>query len=454
MGLSDEIDYKICLHNGFRLFNLPITAKQRKIRNEFADVQATVQLDRLDNTEGLDVYDNLPFPVRPKPNFLDYQDAKNRLSKPRSRFIDELFWFWPEDVNNKRDPSLKALKRGDADEALSIWQSSSAANADHNIAVYNQVLAIDSEVNSSGNDGKWREALRNWHTALSSNDFKNLVLQRVEQLNDPTLREDYVNEVFSELPLAILSINASFAMDYYSKGDKNNFERHLNLINESPFDSFTKENALSEIFDKLYDSVNDKFEEFEKGEYKKESDIPKLESFMDDVEDDMKLLKTHFEDNFQFQSLSDNVAQGVKSKYVGILNNMMEDNPLGVLTFDFGKVERAFDRLVDMAYAIDVKTEIENNLEQLKDLKKTVEGLSSGGGEPVQSTPEPPKASTGDDDVAEFVNMFGGDDDGGGNDDSGSGSGSSKLPIAIGCIFWIIILAVIIGGILYFMGFI
>ena len=103
-----------------------------------------------------------------------------------------------------------ALRNGDVDEALNIWQSSNSANASHNLAIYNHLLAVDKEVSGPNYAYKkyWREGLKYWQQTLSSNQFKNLALERVRSLNDATLKEDYVEEVFDQLPLAILSINA------------------------------------------------------------------------------------------------------------------------------------------------------------------------------------------------------------------------------------------------------
>ena len=372
MDLSKEINKNIYLFNAFRIFNLPITASQRKVRNEFDNVESVKELGGFGSKESLDVYNNLPFPINPKPNFIDYQNAKNRLNQPRDRFIDELFWFWPEDLNNKRDPTFKALKKADVDGAVSIWQSSSASNAAHNLAVYNHVLAIDNEFGDDGNNKNWREALNQWHITLSNNDFKSLAIARVQQLNDPTIREDYVEEIFGQLSLAILSINASLANDYLKQNDKSNFNRHLGFINNSSFDDITKQESLQGIFDGLYDSINERYETFDNDTFEKESDISKVERFLDDVTDDLGLLKTHFSSNFQYQSLSDNIAKSVKNKLVNIVNNIFEDvdeNSISKITsFDFNRIERIFDRIVDMAYGYDVKEDVEQNRNMLKSL--------------------------------------------------------------------------------------
>ena len=372
MDLSKEINKNIYLFNAFRIFNLPITASQRKVRNEFDNVESVKELGGFGSKESLDVYNNLPFPINPKPNFIDYQNAKNRLNQPRDRFIDELFWFWPEDLNNKRDPTFKALKKADVDGAVSIWQSSSASNAAHNLAVYNHVLAIDNEFGDDGNNKNWREALNQWHITLSNNDFKSLAIARVQQLNDPTIREDYVEEIFGQLSLAILSINASLANDYLKQNDKSNFNRHLGFINNSSFDDITKQESLQGIFDGLYDSINERYETFDNDRFEKESDISKVERFLDDVSDDLGLLKTHFSSNFQYQSLSDNIAKSVKNKLVNIVNNIFEDvdeNSISKITsFDFNRIERIFDRIVDMAYGYDVKEDVEQNRNMLKSL--------------------------------------------------------------------------------------
>lgn len=369
MDLSKEIDgIRVYSHNGFRIFNLPITAKSNKVNKEFNKVDSARKLNDLDAKESLDIYDNLPFPITPKPNFLDYQNAKNRLSQSRSRFLEELFWFWPEDLDSRSDEALKALKKGDVNSAVSIWQSSDAANARHNVAVYYHVLAVDDERagNYSSSDKYWKDALSKWHKTLSTVDFKNLVLTRVQKLNDPTLKEDYVNDVFSQLPVAILSLNAGLAEEYHSKGDKSNFGRHIKIVKNSDFDDFTKKEALQKIFDKLYDSVNEKFEDFESQDYNKRSDIPKIEKFLASIDEDISLLSEYFSDESQFQLLSDNIAKSVKGCYVGIVNN--EDSFDG---FDFDQLIRVFNALIEMAYTVTVRDEIKNNLEQLKRIKES-----------------------------------------------------------------------------------
>ena len=345
MDLSNEINEDIYLHNGFRIFNLPINASQRKVKNEVDNVESVRQLGGFGPKDSLDVYSNLPFPITPKPNYIDYQNAKNRLNQPRTRFIDELFWFWPEDLANKRDPTIKALKRGNVDEAVSLWESSGAANASHNLAVYNHVLAIDKEeFNDStdrgdNNESNWREALNQWRITLSNNDFKNLAAERVQQLDDPTMRQDYVEEIFSQLAVAILSINVSIAANYLKAGNNPKFGKHLLLVDNSGFDDLTKETALQPIFNTLYDSVNDKFEEFENGTYKTESDLSKVERFLDSIETDLTYLKNHFSGNFQYQSLCDKIANSVKNKLAGIFENIFEDVGEGdiskITSFDF-----------------------------------------------------------------------------------------------------------------------
>ena len=71
MDLSKEINKNIYLFNAFRIFNLPITASQRKVRNEFDNVESVKELGGFGSKESLDVYNNLPFPINPKPNFID-----------------------------------------------------------------------------------------------------------------------------------------------------------------------------------------------------------------------------------------------------------------------------------------------------------------------------------------------------------------------------------------------
>lgn len=370
MDLSQEVNQNTYLHNGFRIFNLPITSSQRKVNKEFSKIENMKDLNGWDTREELDIYTNLPFPIIPKPNFINYQDAKNRLSNSKKRFIDELFWFWPADLNNKQDETIMALRNGDVDEALNIWQSSNSANASHNLAIYNHLLAVDKEVSGPNYAYKkyWREGLKYWQQTLSSNQFKNLALERVRSLNDATLKEDYVEEVFDQLPLAILSINAWFASSYLKKNDQKNFARHLDLIKESSFEQKIKDESIKGIFNSLYDPLNEKYQEFDtrvkNKEFTSASDVEKVEAFLEEVEGELELLKEHFSDNLQYQNLSGDIAQSIKNAYVSIINTENDNDNLDKIDFD--RAERVFNKLKDMAYAFNVKKDIEENFKGLQ----------------------------------------------------------------------------------------
>ena len=71
MDLSQEVNQNTYLHNGFRIFNLPITSSQRKVNKEFSKIENMKDLNGWDTREELDIYTNLPFPIIPKPNFIN-----------------------------------------------------------------------------------------------------------------------------------------------------------------------------------------------------------------------------------------------------------------------------------------------------------------------------------------------------------------------------------------------
>ena len=388
----DGIDKEIIWHNGFRMFNLPITASRRKISRKFDKIEGMVNLGNKTPHESLPVDDNPAFPITPAPNFLNYQAANNRLNLPRSRFIDEIFWFWPADLDNKKDETITALKNSDAAGALSIWKSSSASNATHNLAVYNHVLAVDYEManNTSSSESYWRESLKYWSIVLASSDFKALALKRIEQLNDPTIKEDYLDEIFNELPAAILSINAKFAKEYYSRNETSKFEMHLKLIKNSDFDEKAKNEALDDIFDMLYNSVSEKYNKFDEGVYETPEDISKIDGFLDSIRDEVDLLKTHFGDRSNFQLLGDTIALSVKGAYVRVVNKTMETEDVGkVLSIDYKAMSKRFDEIESLAYTENARSNIKENhktVEEIAELAANNSGASISTGTTTSSS--------------------------------------------------------------------
>ena len=131
--IEKSIDKNIYRHNGFRLLNLPISTSNKNIRRRFGKIESFKKVSGNEDEVLENFKDDLLFPIIPSPSYKDYQDANNRLNKIKIRFIDEIFWFWPSDLESldKNIESLEGsedyeafeyLENGEYDKFIEYWQ--------------------------------------------------------------------------------------------------------------------------------------------------------------------------------------------------------------------------------------------------------------------------------------------------------------------------------------------
>ena len=278
-----EINQNIYKINGFRLFGLNITDKTNIIDNRMTKVEAYKKRFKrkdssYDDTNPLEgVFDKgnvtLLLPVSPAPSYIDYQNARNRLNDVRTRLIDEIFWFWPKTLEEPLEEFVvKYLKNNDYESSKNYWESVSKTESInttsvHNLAVLNHIKALELfEKEDYDAVSYLKDSLKYWSIILSGSNFKNYVKERVNTLNDPRLTNEYVDEIFNQLPTDLLNINISIIKNL-SKSH-NVSERNLRLINgiiiateESSFDSKLLNRTASKILETLENSIKN-LEEF------------------------------------------------------------------------------------------------------------------------------------------------------------------------------------------------
>lgn len=278
-----DVKENIYRTNGFRILGLDITTKGRKIDNRITRIDRYKQRKNFSDTEPLKgVFDksnmNFLLPVSPEPSYNEYQDAKNRLTNVKTRMIDEIFWFWPKSFDSDLDEEVADyLKENNFNKAISYWGDTSTSGtmnmtSIHNLAVLYHVRALDGFMDGKGNKKLFEDldlALNYWNQTVNSSNFKNYVKQRVNDINDPRLTEEYIDEIFENLPFALLNINYLFIkkilrssnigkrkLDYVSK--------FIDNISDSPFDESDKSKVSSKIVNALDELVNQNKNSFEK----------------------------------------------------------------------------------------------------------------------------------------------------------------------------------------------
>ncbi len=197
----------------------------------------------------------------PAPTDEDCRAAMERLTQPRDRVLDEVFWFWPVGVVADKDPALKALEQGDTEQARATWMAQTKTPEDgcvatHNLAVLDHLAALDEEarMGASGPDQKeqdrlcdlWLRAFARWKAVLDGEDFWSSVKERVRDLNDMQVPTGFVRRIRGTLPTALLLISAKMACAAAERFDTALAQRHLKLIRETSFGEGLAERAIQE----------------------------------------------------------------------------------------------------------------------------------------------------------------------------------------------------------------
>ena len=249
--IEKSIDKNIYRHNGFRLLNLPISTSNKNIRRRFGKIESFKKVSGNEDEVLENFKDDLLFPIIPSPSYKDYQDANNRLNKIKIRFIDEIFWFWPSDLESldKNIESLEGsedyeafeyLENGEYDKFIEYWQDLNDNNVKyHNLAIFYQIISLDLYC-AYKNPRKRRiyseKALKYWYCALNNSNFKGFVKDRVKKLDDPMLKESDVDNLFEELPKSLLSIYLELTKEFIDLNDFEEVQARIHIINDSNFE--------------------------------------------------------------------------------------------------------------------------------------------------------------------------------------------------------------------------
>lgn len=275
--IEKSIDKNIYRHNGFRLLNLPISTSNKNIRRRFGKIESFKKVSGNEDEVLENFKDDLLFPIIPSPSYKDYQDANNRLNKIKIRFIDEIFWFWPSDLESldKNIESLEGsedyeafeyLENGEYDKFIEYWQDLNDNNVKyHNLAIFYQIISLDLYC-ANKNPRKRRiyseKALKYWYCALNDSNFKGFVKYRVEKLDDPMLKESDVDNLFEELPKSLLSIYLELTKEFIDLNDFEEVQALIHIINDSNFekdiiDSINEDlmSYIKKILDKSEDNL-------------------------------------------------------------------------------------------------------------------------------------------------------------------------------------------------------
>src|SRR5579872_5395716 len=200
--------------NAFRVLQLPTSATDREVARRKSTVEKAI-------AHGLTIPPGagaaLPTPACQ--DLVEVAAAAHRLSDPRQRIIDELFWFWPA---SEDDESIAKLRENAVQDAEVAWferedTPEDSSIACHNLAVLHHLRALDQEgsvrtAESAEATRAWEKAYRRWAQVLAEPATWDYLANRVRTIGDPRISAQSIREIRAGATGFIAAVTASLAL--------------------------------------------------------------------------------------------------------------------------------------------------------------------------------------------------------------------------------------------------
>lgn len=200
----------------------------------------------------------------PPPTVEQLRDSAQQLKDTLTRLLHECFWFWPASYpDDGADPALESLLSGDADAAFLRWQNDAAAGrivAVHNLALFHQFAALEIE-RAGGDIGEeaaewWATSIAQWKQVRASEEFWELLRQRIVLLQDPRLPAGLLEAIRGTLPDAFCALHAALAIARAQRGQWHEATAHVRFARDVHDVPARAERALEAAIAKVVQGVD------------------------------------------------------------------------------------------------------------------------------------------------------------------------------------------------------
>ena len=240
----------------FRRLGLSALAGARAIQRRLEQLRLSVEL-------GAPEF-GWAFAPTPTPSAEQLRDSAQQLKDTLTRLLHEFFWFWPASYPDEgSDPAMEALLAGDADTAFLRWQNEAAAGkivAVHNLAVFHQLAALEVERTGGAIEEEttewWKASIEQWMQVRASNEFWELLRQRVIILDDARLPDGLLDAIRGTLPDAFCGIHASLAIARAQKAQWHEATAHVRFARQVHDVPARAERALEGAIAKVVQGVD------------------------------------------------------------------------------------------------------------------------------------------------------------------------------------------------------
>ena len=346
--------------NIFRVTGLPVDATSKEVARQ------AQKLQMLEEMGGAAVGSQPAFALAVLSTTDEIRNALSRMKEPEHRIVDEFFWYWPEKFGaSGDDPAIQAMLAGEKERAVHLWKEREKQGsyvAQHNMAVMYHMHAVDwTNYHVSADLDRqreglvkayWRESFERWEPLMESDEFWDMLKERVRSLNDEALTTGFIRRMQRQLPMALDRINAEAALLLAEQGRMDWAKFHVDFMREthSGLDDVesTMELVLSPTRRRIEQHLESCSAQFQKSGQRSCEPIQRL------IEQCRPLLGIydlfHGKDSHQRSELFDHVAEQITSNLVEYQQKTGDDASCVVflkLALDFASGSRVRERIIE-----------------------------------------------------------------------------------------------------------
>jgi hypothetical protein len=252
-GIFDAASCDVYRRNGFRILGLPVSSTPSEIQKRKSGVERRLRA-------------GLPAGVNRIGDYAVTEEvlvrAVERLSEPAFRLVDEMLWFWGNDVgsgNNQLAAAVDQFLCGNSYAAFDVWRkmikqnSHAVVTAKHDAAVAAHILALEGSVEGLPPPDSilqtWAEVGATWAEfcaggCVSAADY---LEERVRAIADPRYSRQLARETADLLPVLVAATFAQQARQWSRYGFPSASKQLLDLLSKSPISADAKAMALRGI---------------------------------------------------------------------------------------------------------------------------------------------------------------------------------------------------------------
>jgi hypothetical protein len=216
--LRDLVGTRLYRNNVFRLTGLPVTASATQVRRrrEEAALMARLGSPPVQSANGLS--------LTPAPDWDTVNSAFESLRNPVLRLVHELLWVWDAGEDDDHDYAVR--------RHCGVLEGPSLTAPDR------------PEISEDPLAQQWLIAVRAWADVLSGDEIWDRARERVKAIDDPRLTTGTVRRLRDRLPRHIVDVHLALAARAAEETDDRAADRHLWVLDESPFDDDLIDAAL------------------------------------------------------------------------------------------------------------------------------------------------------------------------------------------------------------------